>query len=185
MTKAFERPANVDTQLCVQPPLFDAVKWSHDYGGDEGGDFGHEFPFVRGSVEKKSILPQIEQGVSVTFEERRLALEAMARVYGRHNRGEGMRKAASSPTHRPYLERRYRDVDYVAERAELNGQYTNELERTILQPLLKEKKLIDAGFIEADVDLNAISIIHSIRQELGVTVRADVRKKNLKQRTNR
>lgn len=181
MTKAFEQPANTH----VQPTLFDDIEFHHDYGGDDGGDFGHEFPFVRGSVETKVIAPRVERGVSVSLEERRLALEAIARLYGRHNQGKGMKKAVAMPIHRQDIEPRYVDVDYVAERAEANGQYTYEQERGILQPILKERELIKAGFDEADVDLEAKTIMHSIRQELGVNVRTGDRQKNLKRRTKR
>lgn len=178
MTKAFERSASNH-----EPTLFDDVELHHDYGGDDGSDFGHEFPFVRGDAEAQAIIPRMEQGVSVSIEARDLALEAIARLYGRHNQGKGMKKAVTMPVHRRYIEPRYFDVDYVAERAEINGQYTYEQERAILQPLLKERELIEAGFDEADVDLEAKTIMHGIRQELGVDVRTGDRQKNLKRRT--
>lgn len=178
MTKAFERPTNNH-----EPTLFDDVELYHDYGGDDDGDFGHEFPFVRGSIETKAEASHVEQGVSVSLAERRLALKAIARLYGRHNQGKGMKKAVTMPVHRQHIEPRYCDVDYVAERAEINGQYTYAQERAMLQPLLKERELIEVGFDEADVDLEAKTIMRGIRQELGIDVRTGDRQKNLKRHT--
>lgn len=175
MTKAFEHPIDTDGQSA----LFDDVDFRHSYGDDDGGDFGHEFPFVRG-IDTGSADSGVEQGVSVTLEERSLALKAIAGLYGRYNRGNGMKKAVAMPVHRQHIEPRYVDVDYVAERAKINGSYTYEQERATLQPLLKERQLVRAGFDEADVDLMAKTVMHDIRQQLGVDVRSGERQKNLR-----
>lgn len=162
-----------------QPTLFDSHSGGHDYGdaANDGQDFGHEFPFVRAGAPAETALPDV--GVSVSLASRKLALEAVAKMYGRYNQGKGMQKAVAVPQLRREIEPRYFDVDYVAERAEINGHYTPAIERATLQPILKEQELIKAGFSEADVDLVALSIIKQARDHFGISVRAKERAANL------
>lgn len=168
------------TKLDIQPTLFEIPgQWSYDYGdaAEDGEDFGHEFPFVRGSDVK---LVEVQEGVSVSLVERKMAIQAVADMYGKYNQGKGMQKAVKVPQHRQSIEPRYVDVDYVAERAEENGRYTPTEERAKLQPLLKEQELLDAGFDPGEVDRIAISLIHQARQRFGIEVRSRERQKNLK-----
>lgn len=168
--------SNID----IQPALFEIPgQWTHDYGdaAEDGGDFGHEFPFVWGNDIK---LVEVQKGVSVSLVERRMAIQAVADMYGKYNQGKGMQKAVQIPQHRQDIEPRYADVDYVAERAEENGRYTPEEERAKLQPLLKERELLAAGFDPGEVDRIAISLIYQARQNFGIGVNSAERQKNLK-----
>lgn len=171
-----KRPRKLEVN---QPSLFDETL-RHDYGGAvDSGDFGHEFPFVYAGERHEDDM-QAKEGVSVSLVERAMALRAVANMYGLHNRGVGMAKAVQIPQPREELQKRYFDVDFVAERAEANGKYTPEQERMLLQPLLKEKELREAGFVEADIDEAALKTIIEIRQAMGVSVKSKMRQKNLK-----
>ncbi|QHN43236.1 hypothetical protein GII36_05315 [Candidatus Mycosynbacter amalyticus] len=163
------------------PSLFDEPL-RHDYGdaAGDGEDYGHEYPFVRAGVSPKVLEDEVKHGVSVPLAARRLAVQAVADMYARHNRGEGMKKAVATPYLRREIEPRYFDVDYVAERAAINGQYTPIEERAMLQPILKEQELLAAGFEDAEVDLVAKSIIYEARQQFGIGVRSDERQRNLR-----
>lgn len=165
-----------------QPSLFDETP-RHDYGGAlDTDDFGHEFPFVQaGEHHEDDVAP--EEGVSVLLAERAMALRAVAAMYGNYNRAQGLNKAVKMSEKREEIGRRYYDVDFVAERARANSAYTPEQERALLQPLLKERELIEAGFLEADVDEVALKIIPGIRRALGIGVVSEERQKNLEKHT--
>lgn len=163
------------------PTLFDTDS-THDYGGEfDNDDMGHEFPFVRVNNEiSQDTTEEHPKSVSVSLAERALALSNVAEMYGRYSRSAGLSKAVETPKYRQEIGKRYQDVDDVASRATVNSSYSPEIERQILQPILKEQELIDLGFEEADVDLIAKSTIHDVRQSFGVDAGYKKRQKNLK-----
>lgn len=159
-----------------QPPLLEVVEWRHNYDNTVGG----EFPFVQGHVITQETLVASEPGVSVPLTAGRAALVAISKRYGLYNMGEGMFKAVQDPQLRQEIEQRYADVDRVAEGAKRNGEYTYVEERAWYQPVLKEAELEAAGFLAADIDVVAKSVMYDVRRQLGVSVRAPERRKNLK-----
>lgn len=153
----------------------------HDYGGVLDGEEGHEFPFVQAGPGKSSApLIQCEGGPSVSFKTRFHALESAARMYARYKRASGLRHAVVVPEYRADLEKRYDDVDFVAERAAENSSYSSELERAVLRPLLMEDALIQAGHDPADVDVAIKRTLYDVRQLIGVERTAAERRKNLR-----
>lgn len=124
---------------------------------------------------------EIEDGVSVSLAERKLALTALAELYAYKARANGLNKAASLPETRRALDTRFPHVDDVARRTD--DKATANLaanEARYLAMLTKGDELIAAGFDPVDVETAELLTHIEIRRAIGVTAGAASRKAVLK-----
>jgi hypothetical protein len=120
---------------------------------------------------------EVEDGVSVSLVERKLALTALAGLYARKARANGLSKAASLPETRRALDARFPDVDDVVRRTD--DKATADLsaeEARYLAMLTKSDELIAAGFDPVDVKTAELLTHIEVRRAIGVTAGAAARK---------
>jgi hypothetical protein len=134
---------------------------------------------VETEIDDKAV--ESENGVAVSLVDRKLALTALAELYGRKARANGLSKAASLPGVRRVLDTRFPNVDDVASRA--SNKATVDLaaqEAHYLAMLTKSEELISAGFDPADVETGELLTHVEVRRAIGVTAGAAARKSVLR-----
>lgn len=149
--------------------------------GDEMCDLGEDELFGDTETEVDDKAVEVENGASVSLVDRKLALAALAELYGRKARANGLNKAASLPETRRVLDTRFPDVDNVASRASIKA--TADLaaqEAHYLAMLTKSEELIAAGFDPVDVETGELLTHIEVRRAIGVTAGAAARRAVLK-----
>ncbi|HSW91596.1 MAG TPA: hypothetical protein VLG09_03050 [Candidatus Saccharimonadales bacterium] len=122
------------------------------------------------------VLPEIEDtspieaepGVSVTLEERYLALVALADMYGEYNQAKGFGKAINMPNKRQNLELQYGNVDTMAAAMKTKNAGLLESEIELGEPLTRQDDLRRAGF--DDVETDALLTRLEVRRAIGTGV---------------
>jgi hypothetical protein len=122
--------------------------------------------------------PEVEEGVSVSVDARRVALKALATLYGDYNRAEGFNKAIHRPSTRRQLQRRYSDVDDVAVRMQSKSAGILKREAELMKPLTQEEALAEAGFDDTETTAQLVTI--EVRSAIGTGVKAAARQQTLR-----
>lgn len=116
-------------------------------------------------------------GVYVTLEDRAVAIEALAHIYAHQNRARGLSKATNIPGYRRELNKRYHNVDEVADGAAKNSLQEYASIDSYMQILTKEDDLKNAGFDWMSVEDTAAETQISVRAAIGTDKMNDGRQK--------
>lgn len=124
---------------------------------------------------------EFEDGVAVSLADRKLALTALAGLYARKARANGLSKAARLPEARKVLDTRFGDVDDAVNRADDKASADLAAQEAhYLAMLTKSEELITAGFDPVDVETGELLTHIAVRRAIGVTAGAAARKAVLK-----
>jgi hypothetical protein len=109
-----------------------------------------------------------ERGVSVSLDERHLALESLAKVYARHASAQGLEKAVRYPAHRQRIAKRYGPVEHVVQGANQKTlQALHDAEAEFMPVLTKQEELAAAGFDPVDAETTALTTTIQVRHAIG------------------